>query len=71
MPFFVDKVHIKYEKRKNEAITLSIKDLKGLLEVAQCQPCTVFMPNSDSVPSPIRNPCKGKNGQVENQGNSL
>lgn len=34
MPFFVDKVHIKYEKRKNEAIALSIKDLKGLLEVA-------------------------------------
>ena len=30
-----------------------------------------FMPNSDKVPSPIRNPCKGKNGQVENQGNSL
>ena len=28
------KVHIKYEKRKNVAITLSIKDLKGLLEVA-------------------------------------
>ena len=27
------KVHIKYEKRKNAAITLSIKDLKGLLEV--------------------------------------
>ena len=28
------KVHIKSEKRKNVAITLSIKDLKGLLEVA-------------------------------------
>lgn len=28
------KVHIKYEKRKNVAITLSIKVLKGLLEVA-------------------------------------
>ena len=28
------KVHIKYEKRKNVAITLSIKDLKGLLEAA-------------------------------------
>ena len=32
--FFIKKVHIKYEKRKNVAITLSIKDLKGLLEVA-------------------------------------
>lgn len=32
--FTVQKVHIKYEKRKNVAITLSIKDLKGLLEVA-------------------------------------
>ena len=28
------KVHIKYEKRKNEAITLSIKDLKGLWKAA-------------------------------------
>ena len=28
------KVHIKYEKRKNAAIALSIKDLKGLLEAA-------------------------------------
>ena len=33
-PFHTQKVHIKYEKRKNVAITLSIKDLKGLLEVA-------------------------------------
>ena len=32
--FFYVKVHIKYEKRKNVAITLSIKDLKGLLEAA-------------------------------------
>ena len=32
-PFCLLKVHIKYEKRKNVAITLSIKDLKGLLEV--------------------------------------
>ena len=31
--FHHTKVHIKYEKRKNEAIKLSIKDLKGLLEV--------------------------------------
>ena len=31
--FHTIKVHIKYEKRKNVAITLSIKDLKGLLEV--------------------------------------
>ena len=31
--FFILKVHIKYEKRKNAAIKLSIKDLKGLLEV--------------------------------------
>ena len=30
--FYTPKVHIKYEKRKNAAITLSIKDLKGLLE---------------------------------------
>lgn len=30
--FYRIKVHIKYEKRKNAAITLSIKDLKGLLE---------------------------------------
>ncbi len=30
--FKYTKVHIKYEKWKNEAITLSIKDLKGLLE---------------------------------------
>ena len=28
------KVHIKYEKRKNEAIKLSIKDLKGLWKAA-------------------------------------
>ena len=33
-PFCKAKVHIKYEKRKNVAITLSIKDLKGLLEAA-------------------------------------
>jgi len=32
--FYSPKVHIKYEKRKNEAITLSIKDLKGLLVAA-------------------------------------
>ncbi|WP_314313498.1 hypothetical protein [Hoylesella saccharolytica] len=32
--FYRAKVHIKYEKRKNVAITLSIKDLKGLLEAA-------------------------------------
>ena len=32
--FVVIKVHIKSEKRKNVTITLSIKDLKGLLEVA-------------------------------------
>ena len=32
--FYAVKVHIKYEKRKNEAITLSIKDLKGLLVAA-------------------------------------
>ena len=32
--FYYTKVHIKYEKRKNVAITLSIKVLKGLLEVA-------------------------------------
>ena len=32
--FYHTKVHIKYEKRKNVAITLSIKVLKGLLEVA-------------------------------------
>ena len=31
--FYYEKVHIKYEKRKNAAIKLSIKDLKGLLEV--------------------------------------
>ena len=31
--FYTAKVHIKYEKRKNAAIKLSIKDLKGLLEV--------------------------------------
>lgn len=28
------KVHIKHEKRKNEAIKLSIKDLKGLWKAA-------------------------------------
>ncbi|EFB31372.1 hypothetical protein HMPREF0971_02351 [Segatella oris F0302] len=28
------KVHIKYEKRKNAAITLLIKDLKGLWKAA-------------------------------------
>lgn len=28
------KVHIKYEKRKNAAIKLSIKDLKGLWKAA-------------------------------------
>lgn len=33
-PFCGVKVHIKYEKRKNVAITLSIKDLKGLLVAA-------------------------------------
>lgn len=33
IPFLIIKVHIKYEKRKNAAIKLSIKDLKGLLEV--------------------------------------
>ena len=33
MAFYRVKVHIKYEKRKNAAIKLSIKDLKGLLEV--------------------------------------
>ena len=32
--FYNAKVHIKYEKRKNVAITLSIKDLKGLLVAA-------------------------------------
>ena len=32
--FYHLKVHIKYEKRKNVAITLSIKDLKGLLVAA-------------------------------------
>ena len=32
--FCAEKVHIKYEKRKNEAITLSIKDLKGLWKAA-------------------------------------
>jgi len=32
--FCIVKVHIKYEKRKNVAITLSIKDLKGLLVAA-------------------------------------
>ena len=33
-PFYFVKVHIKYEKRKNEAIKLSIKDLKGLWKAA-------------------------------------
>ena len=33
-PLYHAKVHIKYEKRKNEAITLSIKDLKGLWKAA-------------------------------------
>ena len=32
MFFKSEKVHIKSEKRKNAAIALSIKDLKGLLE---------------------------------------
>ena len=32
--FYHAKVHIKYEKRKNEAIKLSIKDLKGLWKAA-------------------------------------
>ena len=32
--FYAKKVHIKYEKRKNEAITLSIKGLKGLWKAA-------------------------------------
>ena len=32
--FYRAKVHIKYEKRKNEAIKLSIKDLKGLWKAA-------------------------------------
>ena len=32
--FWGVKVHIKYEKRKNAAITLSIKDLKGLWKAA-------------------------------------
>ena len=32
--FFGRKVHIKYEKRRNEAIKLSIKDLKGLWKAA-------------------------------------
>ena len=33
-PFYDAKVHIKYEKRRNEAIKLSIKDLKGLWKAA-------------------------------------
>ena len=33
-PFYRVKVHIKYEKRKNAAIKLSIKDLKGLWKAA-------------------------------------
>ena len=32
--FIIIKVHIKYEKRKNAAIKLSIKDLKGLWKAA-------------------------------------
>ncbi len=32
--FYDIKVHIKYEKRKNVAIALLIKDLKGLLVAA-------------------------------------
>ena len=32
--FVVIKVHIKSEKRKNEAIALLIKDLKGLWKAA-------------------------------------
>ena len=32
--FYSSKVHIKYEKRRNEAIKLSIKDLKGLWKAA-------------------------------------
>ena len=34
LSFYYTKVHIKYEKRKNEAIKLSIKDLKGLWKAA-------------------------------------
>ena len=33
-PLYHAKVHIKYEKRKNAAIKLSIKDLKGLWKAA-------------------------------------
>ena len=39
------KVHIKSEFWKNAAITLSIKNLKGLWEIVLCQPYTALVLN--------------------------